>query len=558
MVMNKKLLFAFSFIGLFIFSDSLFSQKYWILFKNKTGTPYSVSTPSAFLSPRSIARRTAQGIAINASDLPVTPSYVAQIAAVPSVTVLYRSKWLNGVVINVTNTVALTTINSFTFVQTTNRVNKYQITKGIIDNTQIDPNNNANRTNSTSSYNYGPAVGQATMVGVDCLHNLGYRGEGMMIAILDAGFLNANIEPTLDSLFSQNRVLGTRDFVVGDTMVFEDDQHGAYCLSTMAALSSGTMVGTAPKASYWLLRTEDVATETISEEYNWCRGIEFSDSVGADVTTTSLGYTQFDPGPPSLNNHTYATLNGRTAPMSISANMAARKGMIVLNAAGNEGCSGGPSTCWYYVGVPADADSIISVGSVGMTGVKSGFSSFGPTFDGRRKPDLVAQGGPAYVCNSGCSFGNGTSFATPVLAGAVTCLWQYKKFATNMQIIAALKATADSTAAPNNRIGWGIPHMCPAASNSLVTVPENKAKDASVKIYPNPFNNSINIILPDVQLQKMIVSISNVLGQVLFTETLMNPGNVIQLNEAGDLGKGIYFVNISSTQYNITKKIVKQ
>ncbi len=553
--MTKKLIFIFSFIALFICSDSLFSQKYWIMFKNKNGTPYSVSTPSAYLSPKSIARRTAQGIAINTSDLPVTPSYVSQIAAVPSVTVLYRSKWLNGVVINVTNTVALTTINSFTFVQTTNRVNKFQITRGIIDNTQINPNNNANRTNSTSSYNYGPAVGQATMVGVDCLHNMGFQGQGMTIAILDAGFLNANIEPTLDSLFIQKRVLGTRDFVVGDTMVFEDDQHGAYCLSTMAALSSGTMVGTAPKASYWLLRTEDVATETISEEYNWCRGIEFADSVGADVTTTSLGYTQFDGGPPSLNNHTYSTLNGRTAPMSIAANMATRKGMIVLNAAGNEGCSG-PSSCWYYVGVPADADSIISVGSVGMTGVKSGFSSFGPTFDGRIKPDLVAQGGPAYVCNSGCMFGNGTSFATPVLAGAVTCLWQSKPGVKNMQIVQGLKQYANNSLAPDNSIGWGIPNMC-TVYHSTIGIKEYE-KNSDCSIYPNPFNNSINIVLAEVQPQKMVVSISNVLGQILFTETLMNPGNVIQLSEVGDLGKGIYFVNISSAQYNVTKKIVKQ
>jgi serine protease AprX len=555
--MNKKLLFALIFFGSIISSDILFSQKYWVMFKNKTGTPYSVTTPSAYLSPKSIARRTAQGITINSSDLPVTPSYVAQIAAVPNVTVMYRSKWINGIVISVTNTVALTTISSFSFVQTTNRVNKYQISHGTLDKSPIVPNSNANKTSSVTPYNYGQGAGQAAMIGADCLHNMGYRGEGMIIAILDAGFLNAHIEPTLDSLFIQKRVLGTRDFVIGDTMVFEDNVHGAWCLSAMAALSSGTLIGTAPKASYWLLRTEDAATETMSEEYNWCRGIEFADSVGADVTTTSLIYTQFDAGPPSLNDHTYASLDGKTSPMSISANLAARKGMLVLNAAGNYG--GGP---WFYVGVPADADSIIAVGAVDPSGFKAGFSSFGPTSDGRIKPDLVAQGGPAYVCNAGCFFGNGTSFATPVLAGAVTCLWQYKNFATNMQIIAALKATADSTASPNNRIGWGIPHMCAAALTLTTTSTLVNNKDAVdfVKIYPNPNNGILNVELgpsasSGLNGKDSRIKITNTLGQTILEESSTIQHLTFNIQ---NFPSGIYFINVSSSDHNITKKIVKQ
>ncbi len=549
--MNKKLLFALAFIASFIFSDVMYSQKYWVMFKNKTGTPYSLSSAGAFLSTKSIQRRIDQGIMLDNTDLPVTPSYVSQVDAVSGVTVLYRSKWLNGVVISVTNTIALTTINTFSFVQTTNKVNKYKLTFPFAE-TNTHEINEANKTQSPTAFNYGLAVGQNTMVGVDCLHNMGYRGQGMTIAVLDDGFGDVHIDNIYDSLFLQNRLLGTRDFVTGDTLVFEDDSHGAKCLSTMAGCSPGTIIGSAPKAKYWLLRTEDIGSETISEEYNWIRGAEFADSVGADVCTTSLGYTTFDGG---LNNHNYAALNGKTAPMSIAATMAARKGMIVLNAAGNEG--GGS---WYYVGVPADADSIIAVGSVGFTGAYSGFSSHGPTSDGRIKPDLCAQGGPGYVCYSGCNYGNGTSFATPILAGAVTCLWQYKKAATNMQIISALKATADSAATPNNRIGWGIPNMCAAASHSVlssVSVPSYE-KDASVKIYPNPFNTAINIGLNELVTQKLTVSITNVLGQVLYTETFLNPSGLIQLNALSDLPKGIYFVELSAPEINITKKIVKQ
>lgn len=561
--MNKKLLFALTLILSFLFSETTIAQKkFWVMFKNKTGTPYSVSTPTAFLSPKSIARRTMQGITIKTSDLPVTPSYVSQVDAVTGVTILYRSKWLNGVVVSIpsASTVsALAAINSFTFVQSSSGVNRYKVTFPVIEKTPV-VNSEADRTQSPSAYNYGASLNQAQMIGADCLHNQGFRGQGMTIAVLDAGFTDVQKFDIFDSLFMQGRLLGTRDFVdgFGDTTVFTEHTHGAECLSAMAGIKSGSVIGTAPKANYWLLRTEEGSAETLSEEYNWIRGAEFADSVGADVCTTSLGYTEFDS---NLNNHTYATLNGKTAPMSIAATMASRTGMLILNAAGNEGgCYPPGPGCWYYVGVPADADSIISVGSVSPTKVKSSFSSFGPTADGRIKPDLSAQGGPALVClfGSGCFMGSGTSFATPVLAGGVTCLWQQKKFATNYQIMAALKATADSTSNPNNRIGWGVPNMCSASASTLLTVANSQDKDVSVRIFPNPFNNSVNIVLNDLKVQKVLITVTNVLGQVLYSELITNPSGVIQINEAATFSNGIYFVSISSPEVNMTKKIVKQ
>ncbi len=552
--MTKKILFALTIIFSLVLSENVSAQKkFWIKFKNKNGTPYSLGAASAFLSAKSIQRRIDQNIMLDNTDLPVTPSYVTQVDGVTNVMVLYRSKWLNGVVVSIGNSftaTALATINSFTFVQSTSPVNRYKISFPLAE-TEINPDNSSNK---TAAFNYGMAAGQATMVGADCLHNMGFRGQGMTIAVLDAGFKDVHLDNIYDSLFMQNRLLGTRDIVTGDTMVFEDHTHGAQCLSTMAGLDPGNIIGTAPKAMYWLLRTEDVSSETISEEYNWIRGAEFADSVGADVLTTSLGYTEFDGG---LNDHTYAQLDGKTAPMSIASTMAARKGMLVLNAAGNEG--GGP---WYYVGVPADADSIISVGSVGSTGSYSGFSSHGPTSDGRIKPDLVAQGGPAYVCYSGCGFGNGTSFATPVLAGAATCLWQSRKAATNMQIIQALKATADSASAPNNRIGWGIPDMCAAKSYStLITVSVNEQSpiDHNIRIYPNPFSGEVNIWINDLPSENIHVAITNVLGQTLYDQTLTGPGGgVIHLNEVAEYKQGMYFVNLSGAGFNITKKILKQ
>jgi serine protease AprX len=552
MALNKK--FTFSILFAFIFSlyQNNYAQtfKYFVSFKNKTGTPYSISTPGAYLSPKAIARRTNQGIAINQTDLPVTPSYVTQVDAVPTTTVLYRSKWLNGVMV-LASPAAITTINSYTFVNSSLKANKVKVTLPYKNTTPASPSDA--KIAQTASYNYGPSYWQQKMIQADCLHNQGYRGQGMTIAIMDIGFYDIQNNPVFDSLFIENRLLGTRDFVNGDTLVFEDasELHGVMCLSTMAGNKPGTIVGTAPKAKYWLLKTEDGYSESITEEYNWVRAVEFADSVGADITTTSLIYNQFDGG---LNDHVYATdLNGKTAPMSIAANMAARKGMIVLNGAGNDG-----GNAWYYVDVPADADSIIAVGAVDSLGAHAGFSSYGPSSDGRIKPDLSTRGANAYVCSAGgsCFYGNGTSFATPILAGATACLWQYKNFAKNMQIISAMKNTASNSSTPNNSIGWGIPQMCNAATLlGSVGVKEIESND-DIFIFPNPVKDELNIALNSKLSFPVLVKIIDVLGKEVFSQQY-NPTSKISIKEVSKLESGFYTVNIISNEKNSSKKFSK-
>lgn len=550
--MNKKFILALTFLTSILFSELVVAQKYWVKFKNKNGTPYTTSNPSAFLSAKAIARRANMGIAVDQTDLPVTPSYVTQVDGVSGVTVLYRSKWLNGIVISVSNTVALTTINSFTFVQSSAPVNRYKIVMPAIDRTVVNPHNENQKTQTPNAFNYGQAANQATMIGADCMHTYGWRGQGVTIAVLDAGFRDVHIDNVFDSLRLQGRLKGTRDFITGDTMVFEDHTHGSMVLSCMAAIDPGNIIGTAPKANYWLLRTEDAGTETFSEEYNWIRGAEFADSLGADLCTTSLGYTTFDGG---LNDHTYSQLNGKTAPMSIAATMATRKGMIVLNAAGNEGGS-----AWNFISVPADADSIITVGAVDPSGVKASFSSFGPTSDGRIKPDLCAQGGPAYVCNTGCFMGNGTSFATPVLAGGVACLLQYKPYAKPMQIIGALKASANNSVSPNNNVGWGIPNLCTASSNTLLSVSANEMNNLfnSIRVYPNPVNDKLDIAFANKIESNLIITINNVLGQIIAEHNLSAASEIVELNDFSALKPGVYFLNIHIGNSTMVKKIVKQ
>lgn len=552
MAMNKnKLLLVLSFLGILTSFNA--QTKYWVRLNNKNGTPYTIANPSAFLTPAAVQRRITYGVPIHFTDLPVTPSYVSQISAVPSVTVLYVSKWLNGVVVSITNTTAINTINTFTFVTSSGIVNRYKLEMPKVvppETIEMD----AMRATATATNIYGGSNWQSTQLNLQCLHNQGFRGQGMTIAVLDAGFLNANVNPVFDSLFNRGGVLGTRDFVSGGLNVYDDDAHGEMVLSCMAAIKYGVILGSAPRANYWLLRTEDAPTEKLVEEYNWIRGAEFADSVGANVLTTSLGYTLFDN---SAQNHTFANLNGKTAPMSIAANLAARKGLLVLNAAGNGNGSG-----WPKISIPADADSIITVGAIDSLSNVTSFSSLGPTADGRLKPDLVARGGNSWVsaANStgNCFQGNGTSFATPILAGAVTCFWQAHPAFNSYKVLDTLRKTASNFAAPNNSRGWGTPNMCALA---ITTVFKNNSMNGSLFdfiVSPNPFNSLISIKLDETTSPVISIQLYDVLGKVLKSSTETLNSNTVTY-DLSDLSSGIYFIKLSDkNSTSQLKKIVKQ
>ncbi len=537
---------------LYSLSSSLQSQtftKYWVKFKDKNGSPYSISNPNVYLSAKSISRRTNQGISIDITDIPVNQTYINQVNATGA-QVFQRSKWFNAVIVIISNPAQLTAINSLTCVLNSSPVARFKKTKADED-VEIKTNTQSLKKSSVSSYNYGPSFTQANQIGADCMHELGYRGQNMVIAIIDAGFDQANVNPVFDSLRNEGRLLGTRDYVQGNTSVYEDNSHGANCLSLIAGNSPGNLIGTGPKASYWLLRTEEAATEKLIEENNWVVAVEFADSVGADITTTSLGYTTFDN---ASQNHVYADLNGRTSVASIAATMAARKGIFVLNAAGNEG--GGS---WGYIGIPADADSICTVGSVNGSGVHSGFSSVGPTADGRIKPDLSSMGEGAYVCNSNGLFssGNGTSYATPILAGAVACLWQANPTKTNMQILQVLKASASKSLSPDNNYGWGIPNIC-AAHNLLngTSVNVNELSQTSnFKLFPNPAHNQISFTLNQ---KPQYVLLTHVLGNVIDFSLTEKESNRFELSLNDKMANGVYFISIKTSEGLFYSKFIKE
>lgn len=449
--------FAFLLVILVTNAQAQTFSRYVIQFRNKAGTPYSLSAPLQYLSQRAVDRRTRYNIALDSTDLPVTPRYVDSVRLAGSVTVLNVSRWLNSVSIQTTDAAALSKIANLPFVQAIAPIaartsdNKNNNEPASINQRTAD----ASSTQKTAAdyFNYGQSYEQVHIHSGEFLHNIGLRGQGMVIGMLDAGFYRYTTLKAFDSVNAAGQVLGVYDFVAKDNSVVEDDAHGMECFSIIAANLPGQFVGTAPKASFYLFRSEDAASEYPVEEHNWVCAAERLDSAGGDLISTSLGYTTFDN---SSFDHTYADMNGNVTMAARGADLAAKKGILVVASVGNDG-----DKPWHYLSTPADGDSVMAVGAVSRAGVVGAFSSFGPSSDGQVKPDVASVGVSTALQTPGNTIGtgNGTSFSTPVMAGLATCLWQGFPEFNNMRIVAALRQAGSKAASPDDRVGYGIPDV---------------------------------------------------------------------------------------------------
>jgi subtilisin family serine protease len=463
-------------------------------------------------------------------------------------------------VIITSDTAALSQINQLPFVQNVNSVGLRTSTATsdkFEEETfeELQPETERNATVHTTMLNYGQSYNQAEMIGAVCLHNSGYKGQGMVIAVIDAGFWGVDTMRIFDSLWANNRILGTRDFVTGDTMVFEDNTHGMMVLSCMGGYLDGQLVGTAPEASYWLLRSEEAATEYIVEEYFWAAAAEFADSVGADLINSSLGYTTFDD---PAQNHTYQDMNGNIAPCSRAADFAASRGLLVCNSAGNSG-----SNSWFYIGAPADADSILAIGAVDASEQYASFSSRGPSSDGQVKPECAAQGQATIVANptnGGVMGGNGTSFASPVLCGAVACLWQAHPNLTNMDIREAVLLSSHLFFNPDTYMGFGIPDLC-AANLTLDASPvANTENDVLYDVQPNPFTADFSFSYYSLYNKEVTVRLTDITGRVVLEQTMQAAGSSVNrfvINTNG-IAEGVYTLSVISFDQVLSEKIIKQ
>jgi len=525
------------------------TNTYWVQFTDKNDSPYSIDAPEEYLSQRALDRRARLGIAIDEYDIPVNPQYLQAVADCGA-TLINPSKWLNGVSIYASSSTIIDAINALDFVEVVRNCENHpeaQLRKE--ENLSFEMKNSGLARNAKDFY--GGAHDQVYQLKVNQLHDMGYDGTGVVIAVLDGGFEGTDIHSCFDNMRQEGRLLGTRDFVYGSTSVYTQSTHGTSCLSTMGAYDPNNMVGTAPKASYYLFHTEDGDQENIIEEYNWVSGAEYADSLGVDVCSTSLGYIDFDM---SQWNHPFEHYDGHTAPMTIGAEIAASRGIICMNSAGNE--YDGVCT----LGIPADAEHILTVGAVDANGNRADFSSVGPTYDGRIKPDVMAMGEDTYVAsgNPGGWWGDyyngsGTSFSCPVLAGAVACLRQAFPYASVQEICDVVRQCGNRADNPDSKYGYGIPDFS-AAFEVLHVDDTFTAQNNILSVFPNPSKGEVHIRLNEVSIAEL--SVYDVMGHLLKTYHFNGLNHTTFERYLNDLSNGVYFIKADAENASQTVKVI--
>lgn len=526
---------------------------------DKNNSPYSLTRPTDYLSPKAIERRNRQQIAIDSTDLPVNPAYISQILETGEVAILNTSRWLNHVLIETNDTEALNKINDLPFVKNITRAAPRKTrTKAKFD-TDMQPARRQQRIQGPDNhFDYGAATGQVSIHEGEFLHNRGFRGEGMVIAMLDAGYYRYDTNPAFDSIRLNNQVLDTWDFVKNKRSVSEEHMHGMVCFSTIAANSPGKLVGTAPKAQYYLFRTEDVASEHQVEEQNWVAAAERADSLGVDIISSSLGYYDFDD---ASRSYGYSDMDGKTTIITRGAEAAFKKGIIVCNSAGNSG-----QTSWRYIIAPADGKNVLAIGAVNVNREVAPFSSYGPSADGRVKPDVASVGWATVVAgyDGNPVYMNGTSLAGPNLAGLITCLWQAFPEMTNSEILDAVKKSADRYTSPDDRVGYGIPNL--RVAWELLARKEQEAEttrildDDWIKAYPVPFSSSLTILIKARHTGNATLVLLSSMGKEILTKKINVQEGVAhyeQLHSAGALGRGVYWLQYRDGKNTRVIKLVK-
>lgn len=527
---------------LLIFSSFLATaqEDAWIYFADKPDAAFYLANPLQMLSQRALDRRVAQNIALDNKDVPISVSYINQVTNATGITVKAKSKWLNA--LHVRGTIAnIQNLDNLSFVDHIQFANQNLNSAGRTVSTQSATA--INKTLETQvNFNYGTSANQIQMLNGHLLHQQDYTGNGKIIAVLDAGFPGVNTAAPFQRLFDNNKILGGYDFVNRNANFYTGGSHGTLVLSTMGGYVENQLVGTAPDAAYYLFITEDVSSENPVEESYWVEAAETADSLGVDVINTSLGYFQYDN---SDYSYEYADMNGTTAFISRGADIAFSRGMICVVSAGNSGGTANP-----HISAPADAINALAVGAVTASENYASFSSIGPSFDGRVKPDVAAQGQNSVVSDVSGNIGtaSGTSFAGPITAGMVASFWQALPNKTNAQIIQLIKQSAHLYANPTVQMGYGIPDF----SLGLTLNTPSFAAEKFV-LYPNPATSIVTLQMPN-NFEKARVLLYNNLGQqVLDIEIQANGTNFSVEN----LTSGIYLYKIISSTNSQAGKLVK-
>ena len=521
--------------------------KYWVSFKDKNTTTFKLSNPKEFLSENALERRLKYNIPITISDLPVCISYLNTVQNI-GVEIGKSSKWLNGTIIYTENEALISQIENLAFVLNVKKIS-FEGNSNPRNKFEVEENNFSLK--SSQELDYAASKNQIEMLKGNYLHNLGFTGGDIEIAVMDNGFPSVDTNSFYANANFEGRIIPVYNFVNNNDSLFisSNGNHGSSVISTMASFKEGKLVGTAPNAKYYLFITEDNANEGLAEEYNWAMAAEMADSILGvrAIISTSLGYS--DGFNNAADNHVYADMDGNTTPITIAADLAASKGILVVASAGNEG-----NKDWRYISAPSDGDSVLCIGAVQPDGTLAGFSSVGPSADNRLKPNVCAQGNPAagITVNEVVTSINGTSFSCPIISGMAACLWQANPDKSNMEIFYAIEKSAHLYDTPNNDYGYGIPNFEKAFDILADVIIQD------FLIYTNPVEDKLEFYLPkNLQEQSFILTVTDISGAVFINKSF--PAKYISglISIPNNLSKGVFYLVLSNSNIKYKSKFVK-
>lgn len=535
-------------------SDVLAEQfAFFVRFTDKNPTTYSLSSPSAYLSPRAITRRTLQGIPIDSTDLPVCADYVDSVLTLTGGKLHGTSKWMNAVVVLVRDSTDMHSIDGKPYIKDRRFIAYYtdSLHRTFNDDDSVAyPLPVAKQTADPSVY-FGLTWTQTALVHGDALNTDGHLGDGMLIAVMDGGFQDADTHPALASMWSESRMVDKHNFVLANESVFAYDVHGTKALGTMAGNVPNTYVGSAPKASYALYVTEDGNSEQIIELVNMLMATEHADSIGADVISTSLGYNTFTN---PADNFVYATdFDGKSTYAAIAANTATSKGMLFVATAGNEG-----GNDWNMILTPGDADSALTIGNVDASGNAAFNSGYGPNAAGQIKPDVCGMGQVAAVL-SGAVYGtgSGTSFSTPQIAGWAACLWQVYPAASPYQLRQAIIRCASLYTTPEPHRGYGIADFdCAMRALKVPIGPRLSGNGNIFTIGQNPASDALALTVWGDQATNADFILTDAAGRQVWKQAVVVPSggfSNVSVNLTG-FADGIYILRaVAGNQVQVAR-----
>jgi serine protease AprX len=534
---------------IFFFSQAEAKYTFWVVFTDKDSSHFSIENPSEFLNDNALQRRIFFNVPIDITDIPVADFYINRVESYEA-QAQHASKWLNGAVFTTENPDFAQQVALLPFVKQVVQI-KVPGPKKLDDKLAYNQLNFRNIVNNNDFPDYGASENQLTMLMGHKLHEMGMRGEGIDVAVMDNGFVNVNSNIFFDVAMNDGRINAGYNFVNNNSNVFTNGNHGSAVLSTMAGEKAGNFLGAAPKANYYLFITEDDFTEGIHEEINWALAAEMADTLlGLNVIlSTSLGYSDGFDNP--ADEYTYADMDGNTTIITRAANLAASKGMLVVNSAGNSG-----SSAWRYITAPADGPEVLAVGAVAPDKLVTPFSSRGPNAVGDVKPNVMAQGGLVAVVNKDGAIiaSNGTSFSCPIISGMAACLWQAFPEKSSQHVFKAIQKSAHLYNNPNNDYGYGIPNF--QIAYELLRTDFNLDNEETFLVYPNPFESNLHVVFYFADNDKYDLAIFDLLGKKWYSRKNITNGYHI-LEEVSSLPSGNYLLRIKRGRDIVEEKLIK-